>query len=192
MMVMMNKPAPETATDPPSSAGKYVVVGIFGVALIAATAGLAYKYFASQQPIAMWGADGVRTIQSAPKVLLLNLAATDSPTETTLQYGKQMLQVTGQQDISTAQGLIHHRHFLTEYVSYQNPPTAATERRLWTHALRFQDGAREVTVLFDLQGKRLGNLQTQREVEIIPKIAENWQRFIERQAKINSSTSGKN
>jgi hypothetical protein len=173
MMVVMNSSAP--------SGGKIVVLGIFGVALLAATAGLFYKYFASQQPIAMWGPEGIQTIQKAAKVELLELTAGDAGAEdSTLKFGSQTLLVKQRKDISKAQGLIHHRHFLTEAVSYTDQPKPAAEPRAWTHAIRFEDGSREVTVLFDLPGKRLANLQAQREVSINPRIAENWQRFIDR------------
>lgn len=162
--------------------GKIVVIGIFGVALLAASAGLLYKYFASQQPLEMWGAEGVQVIQNAQQVELLTLSTADQNVAgPTLQFGEQSIRIVATKDISKAPGLIHHRHFLIERVSYESSPAEAREPRLWTQAVKFQDGQREVTVLFNLPGRRLANLQTGREVQVIPKIAENWQRFIDRQ-----------
>lgn len=182
MMAVMNAPAPQTAAAKSGSGGKLVVIGIFVVAVIAASAGLAYKFIASKQPLELWGPEGIQVIQSAPSVELLTLAAGGSPSrELTLQIGDQELQIVEQKDIAKAQGLIHHRHFLTERVSYQSPPAPVTTQRLWTHALRFRQGNSEVLILFDLTDRRLANYQTQREVEVIPEIAENWKRFITRQ-----------
>jgi hypothetical protein len=165
-----------------SLGGKIVVLGIFGVALLAATSGLVYKYFASQQPLELWGAEGVQVIQGAQQVELLTLSTADQNVAgPTLQFGEQSLRVVASKDISKAPGLIHHRHFLTERVSYESPPAAANQTRGWTHAVKFEDGKREVVVLFDLADRRLGNLSTGREVQVIPQIAENWQRFLERQ-----------
>lgn len=187
MMVCMNAPA--SASNSPSSAlgGKVVVVGIFAVALLAAAAGLAYKYVASQLPLQLWGATGVQLIQTAPRVELLTLSsdppttATDSKNE--LKFGDQTLRVAATQDISRAPGLIHHRHFLTEHVTYADKPASPNDPRAWKYAVRFSNDARgEVVVLFNLPNQRLGNLHTGQEVRVIDKIAENWQRFIERQA----------
>jgi hypothetical protein len=165
-----------------SLGGKIVVLGIFGVALLAATSGLVYRYFASQRPLELWGAEGVQVIQSAPQVELLTLATADqSVAGPTLQFGEQSLRIATTKDISKAPGLIHHRHFLTERVSYEGSPVAANPARAWTHAVKFQDGKREVIVLFDLAERRLGNQQTGSEVQVIPEIAENWQRFLDRQ-----------
>jgi hypothetical protein len=165
-----------------SMGGKIVVIGIFVVALLAASSGLLYKYFASQQPLEMWGAEGVQVIQKAQQVELVTLSTADQNIEgPTLQFGEQSIRVVSSKDISKAPGLIHHRHFLTERVSYESKPAEAQEMRHWTHAVKFQDGQREVIVLFDLAGRRLANLQTGREVQVIPKIAENWQRFLDRQ-----------
>jgi hypothetical protein len=183
MMARMNAPASKSESSAPAHGGKIVVLGIFFVALIAAAAGLVYKYFASRQPLEMWGPAGIQVIQSAPKVELLTVRTYPGPPGETLSFGEQPLYVRAVQDISKAQGLIHHRHFLTEYVSYADRPLAAKERRDWQYAVRFRYEKRDpqVVVLFDLKNSRLGNLQTGQEVQVIDKIAENWQRFIERQ-----------
>jgi hypothetical protein len=181
---MMFKMNASTSSTPASSSlgGKIVVIGIFVVALLAASAGLSFKYFASQQPLELWGAEGVQVIQKAGQVELLTLSTADEKvTGLPLKFGGASLGILATQDISRAPGLIHHRHFLTERVSYESAPTAAKELRSWTHALKFQDGTREVVVLFALADRRLGNLQTGREVQVIPEIAENWQRFLNRQ-----------
>ena len=166
MMTHMKEPASQSASSSSSLGGKVVVLGIFIVALIAATSGLAYKYFASREPLEMWGSTGIQLIQSAPQVELLTLSSDPKATK----------------DISKAQGLIHHRHFLTEYVSYVDQPVPANESRAWQYAVRFRaaDG-KQVTVLFDLKNRVLGNQDSKKEVHVIDKIAENWQRFIERQ-----------
>lgn len=184
MMARMNAKL-TSASNSGFSGGKIVVIGIFGVALLAAGAGLIYKYFASQRPLEMWGAEGVQVIQKASQVELLSLeentGRTGTAQEDHLSFGGHPLLVNQRRDISKAQGLIHHRHFLTESVTYIDLPVAASELRPWTHAVVFRDGVQTVTVLFDLNNDRLGNLQAGREVRINAKIADNWQRFIDRQ-----------
>jgi hypothetical protein len=121
MMLAMN--ASTLPSTPPTAAssslgGKIVVIGIFVVALLAASSGLFYKYFASQQPLELWGAEGVQVIQKAQQVELLTLSTADEKvTGPLLKFGGQSLGIVASQDISRAPGLIHHRHFLTEQVS---------------------------------------------------------------------------
>jgi len=162
--------------------GKAVVLAIFIVGIAAAAAGVVYKYVASRQPLEMWGPAGIQVIQTAPTVELLTLGMEPTPSEEGLKLGEQALHVRSRRDISKAQGLIHHRHFLTERISYADRPAVAKKLRNWQYAVRFHDEKKgEVVVLFELQQKLLGNLAAGREVRMSEKIAENWQRFITRQ-----------
>ncbi|WP_254511643.1 hypothetical protein [Anatilimnocola floriformis] len=180
----MNAPASKSESSSAPVGGKAVVIGIFVVGLIAAASGLVYKYFASREPLEMWGTNGIQVIQSAPRVELLTLGDEVTADSELLTFAGQALPITATHDISKAPGLIHHRHFLTEYVSYVDRPAAASEMRSWKYAVRFRDGGspeREVVVLFNLPERCLGNLHTGQEVRVVDKIAENWKRFIERQ-----------
>src|SRR5688572_24632283 len=103
MMARMNAPASQSTASSSSLGGKVVVLGIFGVALIAAAAGLAYKYFASRQPLEMWGPAGIQVIQSAQQVELLTLSAYPATSGEMLTFGEQALTVSATQDISKAQ-----------------------------------------------------------------------------------------
>ena len=182
----MSEPPEYKVPETNSSYGKFVVIGIFVVAALGAVSGLLYKANASRQPLAFWGAEGIRLLQTAKTVELMTLEPVDSDDEPTadknvLHYGGQKLRITGSKDVSQAQGLIHHRHFLIENVSFDWDSVRAATEQNWAHALRFREGDKEIIVLFNLHRQLLANLEREREITMIPRISDNWKSFISRQ-----------
>ena len=183
-MPVMNATTNPVAARTTLNYGKLVVIGIFALAAVMAIVGVLLKMQTSSGPLEFWGVDGIQLLQSAPQVELLTLEKGGPATDAeTLRCGDQSLVVVNHHDISKAPGLIHHRHFLTESVSLDWKSAAPISGRNWEHALRFRDGDREINIAFDLAARRLANLDKQQEIAMIDRIAENWQRFFDRQAE---------
>ena len=182
-MGAMNAPSKSTSPDSPSLTGKIVVIGIFVVALAAASFALYWNMSRSRRALAFWGADAVRLIQKSERVEILPLqslplAAPNQDSET-FEIAGQLWGATHQIEVTKARGLIHARHALTTDASYE--PGEPTELRTgkWTHAIRFSDSQGSVVLL--LAGERVGNYQTQREWKLIPKVADGWRIFVNRE-----------
>jgi hypothetical protein len=171
-------PPPKSA--PSSSVGKILVLGIFGIALAAASFALYWNMSRSRRALAFWGPDAVRRIQKSDRVEILPLEMlTDEPSLDSVRFD-----LAGRQrviDVTKARGLIHARHALTTDASYEPGEPTKLQPGSWTHAVRFTD-QRGTTVLL-LGGQRVGNLQGQQELKLIPKVADGWRSFVERQTK---------
>lgn len=178
--------------------GKLVVIGVFVVALTAASFALWWNITRAQRSLEFWGKDAVRAIQHGKQVELLELQPAPAPSSDDAgSSGERLLEgrdlfIQGRVDLSQARGLVHARHALTDDSSFAwddaEKSAAAAE---WTHAIRFRDERNtEVLLLLDLRNRRLENVATQRAVTIIPKISEGWQIFIAKQlARTASGTA---
>lgn len=173
-----------TANRAPASAtGKIVVLSIFGVALLAASFALYWNMSRSRRALAFWGAEDVRRIQKSDRVEILILEAADDsqPEAESFQIGGQRLSPARTIDVTQARGLIHARHALTTDASFEPGEPAELQAGDWSHAIRFTDGQGTTVLLFN--GQRVGHYQTQQELKLIPKVADGWRRFVERETK---------
>ena len=206
-----------TAPQPPAKAatsdlgGKIVVIGVFVVALAAASFALWWNINRARRSLEFWGKDAVKLIQHGKAVELLELqpaeASAESPSDQTpaaeipageLRYQDRPLVVKRRLDLSQARGLVHARHALTDDASFVWDDAAnASQPATWDYAIRFSaspaatsadasspgDSAagKEVLLLLDLENRRLANVHGRREVTVIPKISEGWQIFLAKQ-----------
>jgi hypothetical protein len=115
----MKSQPPEPASKPtsPQITGKYLIIGVFAVALAAAAAAWVARYNATHRVAKFFGPTHVRLIREAPIVE---------------DYGETIRQ------ISTAPGLLHLRTALLEDRSYNWPPKPYSPDMTWDHALIFR------------------------------------------------------
>ncbi|WP_425617493.1 hypothetical protein NA78x_001171 [Anatilimnocola sp. NA78] len=169
-------------------AGKVVVIGVFVVALSAASFALWWNITRAKKSLEFWGKDSVRAIQHGKKVELMELkswpkAESDQHEGKRFAWGEQEIQIAKTHDISGAHGLAHARHSLTDDSSFVWTVTTPAEQPNWTHAVSFDDDTTDVLILLDLTNRRLVYYNGLREVTIIPKISEGWQTYIGKQLK---------
>lgn len=132
------------------------------VALAVAMAGGAwwYHYQASHRAAEFWGGPAAKLLVSAPYVEFLTLAnPVGSGQSGPLLAGRT---VATTHDLSSAPGLVHLRHALTQTANYEwdrrATASAATDSESWAYALRFGDGEDELIVLLNSSMNMLGKL----------------------------------
>ncbi|QDU27270.1 hypothetical protein ETAA8_23570 [Anatilimnocola aggregata] len=188
--LVMNKLATPPAQEParPAAsqlAGKVVVIGVLVIAVALASFALWWNVNRAKRSLEFWQADAVRIIQHGKRVELLTLrqVAGASTAEDAFALGGQQIEVVSTLDISQAKGLIHARHALTDDSSFVWNNEKSPANPQWIYAIRFADDKGEVLLALDLKNQRLANVHGGREVTVIPKIAEGWQIFIDKQLK---------
>lgn len=131
--------APHPTTDPPGVAGKWIVIGVFGLALVGAVGSWLFRYYATHQAARFWGAKSAVLIRDAPQVdfyFLVNGEATLNDAdllEKLTQPG-----VCSKVDVSRGRGIVHLRNALLEDRSFDWQMTpAAPPPAGWM--LRFSD-----------------------------------------------------
>jgi hypothetical protein len=180
---------PATAPTPSSIRGKYVVLGIFGVAILLAAFAWWWNLRQNSRASGLWGRENIRLIRLAKHVELWELAPGDTASESAAEIERLIVdgtpyQILHRRNISQARGLIHARHALTEDASYdweQQPPSDDAKKSSWRFAVRFEENARTATLLFDPETQRIHLLETKREATAIPRIIAGWEKFAERE-----------
>jgi len=164
----MNTAAPPSPSVAASGRGQYAVLGMIGVAVLAAAFAWWWNYSRSQRPMALFGPEAAALIKNAPQVKL----SFDNVAET---------------DISRARGLLNARTSLLNDASYDWPsPAHFQTAQAW---IRFAEGDQAVTVFFDLEHECIqvsGNCQT---AKLSKKAAEGWNRYLARQHEAVSKSA---
>jgi hypothetical protein len=167
---MSTKPAVQhPTTDPPGVAGKWIVIGVFGLALAGAVGSWLFRYYATHQAARFWGAKSAILIRDAPQVdfyYLVNGEATLNDADLLDELTQPG--VCGKVDVSQGRGIVHLRNALVEDRSFdwhttpKEPPSAG-----WM--LRFSDPATksETWIAFDDGGNFCRLLGTEPDAEIV-------------------------
>jgi hypothetical protein len=183
-------PRKEASSGGNPVAGKLVVLGVFLVAIVAASFALWSNMSRSRRSLEFWGADAVRLIQQAPQVEVLKLEPMSDSAETgsadVISYGDRTWRIIGRTDRSRSRGLVHFRHSLTVDESWEFAEESPTQPDQWTHAVRFADPgkeppANEVLILMDFSQRRVAHFHAQREITAVSLSATGWQTFVERE-----------
>lgn len=181
----MNVPLKSAPPAPTSPVGKIVVLSIFGVALAAAAFALYWNMSQSRRALEFWGPEAMRRIQKSDRVEILPL---EKFTADESQAYVHLFDLKGQKwgakrmiDVTRARGLIHARHALTTDASYEPGSPTQLQTEPWTHAVRFTD--QQGTTVLLLGGQQIGNLDPPLQLKLIPKVADGWRGFVEREAK---------
>jgi hypothetical protein len=142
-------PAPPTQPAERGVSGKFVIMGILGLALVAASGSWLFRYNATHRAAEYFEPANVIAIRDAPKVTFATYAEPLTLRIPTIWF----LPITFEQwlaeqphtstDVTSAHGLVHLRNALLEDQSYDwdadstNPVPAAAAA--WKHSLVFED-----------------------------------------------------
>ena len=190
-------------TSKPNGTGKLAVLAMIAVALVAATFAWWWNFNRGRKTLAFFGPQAARLIRTAPKVEILVVGETRSILPSTDQadilavvqstgwpnstddyalIGNILVPVYKRIDISKAPGLIHARASLLTDSSY----TGETTLTAWgdfTEVVRFADDDGEFFLAFSKQQPDLHVVAETKAMRLIPKTADGWRQFIERNVK---------
>ncbi len=162
--------------------GKYVILFIGTAALAAAVFAWTFQYQRGRRILALWGADNARLIRvDAKQITLLELSTENVVDSESLTIDGETHFITRRLDITKARGIIHARQALIEDGSFQWDRPRGDCNAHWQYALRFTQGPRQATVLFDTNCQRAKLLESGSQAAIVPKIFEGWLKFIDEQ-----------
>ncbi len=161
-------------SQPTQISGSVVIVGIVVLALGAASFSWWFRVQATDQALALWGADRARLIQRGKQVQVLRLssrpASDDVAAGAFLELDDQKLLVTEQQDISAVRGLLHLRQALLEDRSFDESTVHEPNRTEWAFGLRISDGRLAMLLLFTRDFEKMAVVERGR-VESVVSIA---------------------
>ena len=141
--------------------GKKVIVGIVGLALLAAAFSLAWRYRQTRTALEFWGPEAADLIARSSQVEAWSLERircdqAETP-EGVVQAGDECYRILRSVDITDTPGFSHARHALTVNSSFNWNLDAVDCKPTWSHALAFSDGAQKAIVMlsFDCELTRL-------------------------------------
>ena len=170
-----------------TSTGKLAVLAMIAVALVAASFAWWWNFNRGRKTLAFFGPTAARLIRTAPKVEILIVGdseltvGSDSADEKVL-IGNGLFPVYRRIDISKAPGLIHARASLLTDSSY----TGETTLTAWgdfKEIVRFADDDGEVYLAISETEQTLHDVSSRKARKLIPKTADGWRQFIERNVK---------
>jgi hypothetical protein len=169
--------------------GKLAVLGLLAVGLVAAGFAWWWNFQHGRKCLEFYGSEAALLIRTAPRVELLELAASTDNKATSnadlLQLGEQSFRIVRQLDISKAPGLIHARTALVDDASYRWGEKPAACPPQIQYAVRFSDRS-SVTLAFDFACERVRRAERGGQAVLIPKVAAGWKSFLARQAGSNA------
>jgi len=187
-----------------SGTGKLAVLAMIAVALLAATFAWWWNFNRGRKTLAFFGPQAARLIRTAPKVEILVVRGPESAgrpasrsflshpsdadqvkflgTDEKALVGNGLFPVYRRIDISEAPGLIHARASLLTDSSYTGE-TTMTAQGDFTEVVRFADEDGEVFLAFSKQQPDLHVVSEVKAMRLIPKTADGWRQFIERNVK---------
>lgn len=172
------------------SRDKLTFLAIFGVAAAVGLFSVGYHHWLSHRAIRWWGDDAVALVVDSPSVEAIFLEPAGSGTtgksaahQETLTVGGADYLIVQKKDVSAVDGMVHLRHGLVEDPNFDwsAPPPDSPVR--WRFALRFSNGARQLTVVFDAIGQRMTRADTGASLAIAP-VATGWADFFAEQSKL--------
>ena len=161
--------------------GKFVILAILSLALVATGFGIWFKRQMTYQVLELLGPAAVQCVAVPTHVDYLELQAStgSSPANhrETLTLPDTRMVITRRLDISGAAGLIHLKHALLQDASYDwhastdGSPTCQ-------YALQFMDDQDRTTFLFDLDQRRVLILERGRQAVLGSKISEGLKAYL--------------
>jgi hypothetical protein len=168
--------------------GKWVIIGIVGVGLIAALASVLYHRQSGRQVLEMWGTETALLVARAPEVTVLKLqpagaAATvdDGTPIERLGIGGVFYVIAAAKDATEARGLSNIRRAMVLDASYDWAAANEAAKPHWQYAVEFAENEQRVMVLFDFESRRLGTTASAKTTVMRPAAASDWQKFFEEQ-----------
>ena len=165
--------------------GKLAVLAMFAIGVLAASFAWWWNYQGRRKCLDFYGPAAALAIRTGDEVELLELEP-DRPdyspaTVDALQVGPQTFRLYRARSISKSNGLIHARTSLVDDSSYVWDADVGASLPDVQFAVRFI-GDSQATLAFDLRSQRLWHVESGKSVALIPKVAEGWKSFLNRQA----------
>lgn len=146
--------------------GRVLIVGILGVAVLAASFAWWHQKSRGQKAIQYWGASSAYLIRNADCVWLCPLNRRKHAVEGSEQgdvSGSEKILMDGvewdiawRRDISRARGLIHARQALIEDASFDWDRETPSVDPVWHYLIEFQEGERAMRIVFDKEEHWIG------------------------------------
>ena len=173
--------------------GKIVVSFILLVALGLAVFAWYWRWQQGHRAAEFWGAQTSQLIRGARQTELLVLEPADEQVDPldaaaaeteealpVLSINGQRYQVAATYDLASTPGLIHARHSLTEDASFHWDQSVDACDENWTHAMRLAQDGRSTVLVFDFRCKKIYDLEQGKTISVLPRIAEGFERIVER------------
>lgn len=146
-----SKPIESEPDEPRLVSGKHVILAVFCIGLLGALGGWAYHRHLQQRTLALWGPETAELILRAPRVEVWRLGPVEATAASgqTVEAGGVTRRMTKRADATRSPGMTHLRHALVNDSAFDWPGSDEACQPAWTHALRFEDGDRGATLVFD-------------------------------------------
>ena len=156
-----SNPAENETDEPRLVSGKHVILVVFCVGLLGALGGWMYHRHLQQRTLALWGPETAELILRAPRVEAWRLAPVDEADVSgpTVEAGGTTRRVAERIDATRSPGMTHLRHGLVNNSAFDWSGTDECQPA-WTHALRFEDGDRRATLVFDFDCAQVSCVET--------------------------------
>jgi len=152
--------------------GKWVIVGIVGLAIVAAVFSWSYRRRAMRRSMAFWGTEAASLIAHGPRVEAVRLNQSDatvtSDASDRISFDGKLFAVIQRHDMSHARGLTHLRQSLLEDASFDFRSGKRAVQPKWEYAIRFGRGSRTATVLVSLADEQLALVGHARTLSMAP------------------------
>jgi len=174
------------------SRGQLAILGMVGIALLAAGFGLWWRHVQTRRALEFWGPAAAGLIATADQVEAMLVEPWAGPdVESTGRYqglllvDSQKYGILAAKDVTDARGFLNARHALTldKSFDWQADPTRC--QPTWRHAIRFSSPANQVTILLDLSCELVRRSDAERTAGIGP-IAAGLQAVLNEQLSISS------
>jgi len=168
-----------SATQSPTSAGKFAVLAMLLVGVLAATFAWWWNFNRGRESLHFFGSQAAKLIRTAPTVEILvplaDVAEGESTNDVMQRYGVHGVRRI---DVSQARGLIHARTSLLNDASYKSdlhPPLHAT-----AYFICFRDPASEILLGFTEPDGSIQIASSGDYRQLAKKTADGWRSFIKR------------
>jgi hypothetical protein len=136
--------------------GSKVVLGIFGLAILAAALSWWYRFETAHESTKFWGPHFALLIVEPSEVTAFTLKKVDDETDGSFPILSDKYLRTDTTKLTDARGMIHLRHSIVNDGNYLwDKPVEAGE---WRYGLQFEGDDRSATVLFNEDFTVLGRL----------------------------------
>lgn len=177
----------------PARTGRWVVLGLVGLGLVAAAAAWVWNYQRSRRALAFFGPQTALLIRRAPTVELVllqrPLAADESAPDQArfVAIAGQAWVIQARIDLSRTPGLLNARTSLLQDASFRDEPPRTYHGPLPPTMLRYAAGSEEAWVGLDLQSGVVIVPARSLAMPLVPKTAAGWRDFLQRQLQNHSA-----
>ena len=165
----MNEPATRAARSTDHQ-GKYAVIAIVGVGIVAAAFGWYWNVHRGRGTLAFYGPEAASLIRSAPTVEILVPPS---------NQGAKTREI----DISRAPGLLNARSSLLDDASYEWNKAPADDSAGGSVVIRFRSPRNEAMLRLDFDARTVRVLPDGKKATLVKKTAEGWRAFVARHTK---------